>query len=207
MTDDGQHVLEEVEELDPYAERILAAARSLLVEHGLRRTSLADVAEAAGVSDATLYRRFPNRETLLQTLVAREARAFIAQVDEQISTIADPEERLVTAFTMLTRTLREHDLVQRLLVTDRDRVLPLLTTDGGGALAIGRQYVLSQARAAIEAGATLTAEPEHVAELLVRIAHSLVLTPDTTLPIDDQPALETLARATLARMAIFHAPE
>jgi hypothetical protein len=108
---------------------------------------------------------------------------------------------------MLTRTLREHDLVQRLLVTDRDRVLPLLTTDGGGALAIGRQYVLSQARAAIEAGATLTAEPEHVAELLVRIAHSLVLTPDTTLPIDDQPALETLARATLARMAIFHAPE
>jgi nicotinic acid phosphoribosyltransferase len=37
----------EAEHLDPYAERILAAARALLVEHGLRRTTLSDVARAA----------------------------------------------------------------------------------------------------------------------------------------------------------------
>ena len=206
MTGPGAPALDELEELDPYAERILTAARSMLVEHGLRRTSLADVARAAGVSDATLYRRFPNRETLLETLVAREVRAFIAQVDERITAIADPEERLVTAFVMLTRALREHDLVQRLLVTDRDRVLPLLTTDGAAALEIGKQYVLAQARSAANAGVKLTAEPEHLAELLVRIAHSLVLTPDSALPLDDQPALETLARATLARLAIADQP-
>jgi AcrR family transcriptional regulator len=206
MSSDRSSLLEEVEELDQYAERILAAARRLLVEHGLRRTSLADVARAAGVSDATLYRRFPTRDALLETLLAREARAFIAQVDERLTAIPDPADRLVTAFLMLTRALREHDLIQRLLVTDRDRVLPLLTTDGAVALEVGKRYVLSQARAAADAGARLTADPEHLAELLVRIAHSLVLTPDTTLPLEDQAALEALARATLVPMVFAPRP-
>lgn len=202
MTANGTPLLDEVEELDPYSERILDAARGLLLEHGLRRTSLTDIARAAGVSDATLYRRFANRDALLGMLVTREARAFIAQVDERISVIADPEERLVTAFLMFTRALREHDLVQRLLVTDRDRVLPLLTTDGAPALTIGRQYVLAQAQAAVAAGVRLTAEPEHLAELLIRIAHSLLLTPETTLPLDDERRIEAVARATLAPMVI-----
>lgn len=190
----------EAEQLDPYAERILEAARRVLVEHGLRRTSLADIAAAAGVSDATLYRRFPNRDELLGALVAREAKAFIARVDEQVSAIEDPTDRLVAAFITLAHALREHDLVQRLLVTDPERLLPLLTTHGSPALSLGKQYVLAQAHRAVESGARLTADPEHVAELLVRIAHSLVLTPDTTLPLENDEQLDHLARATLAPM-------
>ena len=193
---------DEEERLDSYAERILEAARRLLVEHGLRRTSLADVAASAGVSEATLYRRFPNRDDLLRTLVAREARAFIVRVDQQIGAIGDPTERLVAAFITLAHALREHDLVRRLLVTDPERILPLITIHGAPALALGRRYVLAQVRLAADSGATLTAAPEYLAELLVRIAHSLVLTPDTALPIDDDEQLAELARTTLAPMLI-----
>lgn len=193
---------EDAERLDPYAERILEAARRVLIEHGLRRTSLADIAAAAGVSDATLYRRFANRDELLGTLVAREANAFIERVDEQITAIDNPTERLVRAFITLAHALREHELVQRLLVTDPDRVLPLLTIHGAPALALGRRYVLEQTRRVADAGATLTSDPEHLAELLVRIAHSLVLTPSTTLPLDDDDRLAELARSTLAPMVI-----
>jgi TetR/AcrR family transcriptional regulator, repressor for uid operon len=190
----------EPERLDAYAERILESARAVLIEHGLRRTSLADIARAAEVSEATLYRRFANRDELLRTLVSREARRFIARVDERISSIEDPIERLVAAFVVLAHALREHDLVQRLIVTDPELVLPLITTHGAPALALGRAYVLAQAQLAARSGVTLTADPEHLAELIVRIAHSLVLTPATSLPVADDDDMAALARATLAPM-------
>jgi AcrR family transcriptional regulator len=198
----GASLALEPELLDDYAERILDAARAVLIEHGLRRTSLADIARAAGVSEATLYRRFATRDELLRTLVAREARGFIARVDERITSIEDPVEQLVVAFVTLAHALREHDLIQRLLVTDTELVLPLITTEGAPALALGRSYVFAQAKRLAESGVTLTADPEHLAELIVRIAHSLVLTPDTSLPIADDEQMAALARATLAPMLI-----
>jgi hypothetical protein len=132
--------------------------------------------------------------------VAREARAFIARVDERISAIPDPCEALVEAFSMFVRTLRSHELVQRLLVTDPERVLPLLTTGGGPALSLGRAYIREQAERAQAAGARMTGDPEHLAELLVRIAHSLVLTPETSLPLGDEERLAEFARAVLVPM-------
>jgi AcrR family transcriptional regulator len=197
---------EPAETLDPYAERILAAARRLLLEHGLSRTSLADVARAAGVSEATLYRRFAGRDELLRTVLGREVQAFIAQMDEHAGTIEDPVERLVAGFVFLAQALRRHELAQRLLATDPERVLPLMTVHGGPWIALAREYVRDQATRAPGGGA-LTADPEQVAELLVRIAHSLVLTPDTVLPLDDDEQLASLARATLAPMTIASSEE
>src|SRR5207245_9242227 len=78
------------EDLDPYAERILDAAREELAAYGLRRTTLDDIAARAGVGRATLYRRFAGRDTLLAALVAREARRLIAYVDAQMRTHDSP---------------------------------------------------------------------------------------------------------------------
>jgi AcrR family transcriptional regulator len=190
------------EPLDPYGERILEAARELLAEHGLRRTSLADIARAAGVSEATLYRRFASRDDLLRILVIREARAFIARVDQQISGLEDPEEVLIAAWLTFTRSLRGHDLVQRLLVTDPEHVLPLLTTQGAAALALGRRYVQATAERVRQLGAELRAPPEQIAEVLTRLAQSLVLTRETVLPLDDEQRLEAFARAVLTPMVL-----
>jgi TetR/AcrR family transcriptional regulator, mexCD-oprJ operon repressor len=44
--------------------------------------SLAEIAEAAGVARSTLYRYFPNRETLLQALADTAARELAARIDE-----------------------------------------------------------------------------------------------------------------------------
>lgn len=53
-------------------ERILDAAGPMAVD---RRTSMAEIAAAAGVGRSTLYRHFPSRQALRQALEAREARA------------------------------------------------------------------------------------------------------------------------------------
>jgi AcrR family transcriptional regulator len=184
------------ERLDPYAERILDAAREQLARFGLRRTSMEDVAGHAGVGRATLYRRFPNRESLLAALVQREVHGVIAGVDEHISTRDSPQERLVHGFLAFIAQLRGNDLLRNLLVTDPELVLPTLTDPS--TLALGRAYIAAHATRARDEGAALTAEPEVIAELLARFAHSLALSPDSILPLDDDEQLARLARATLA---------
>lgn len=66
----SQKGAEQASEEDPVDGRILAAAQRLLRSHGPGFT-MAQLAEAAGVSRATLYRRVPSREALAQRLRAR----------------------------------------------------------------------------------------------------------------------------------------
>jgi AcrR family transcriptional regulator len=55
-------------------ERILEAARGLIAEKGVRAVTLEGVAKAAGVGRATLFRRFPDRATLLLALLDEHER-------------------------------------------------------------------------------------------------------------------------------------
>ena len=73
------------------AETILDVAADLLARGG-EPPSMADIAQAAGVSRATLYRYYPTRERLLAALIAtglQTAAARLAQAD--LDTVPVPE--------------------------------------------------------------------------------------------------------------------
>ncbi|WP_131822919.1 helix-turn-helix domain-containing protein, partial [Mycobacteroides chelonae] len=53
-------------------ERILAAAKLEFELIGIRRSSMGDVARRAGIARATLYRRFPGKDNLVQAVATRE---------------------------------------------------------------------------------------------------------------------------------------
>ena len=190
------------EEFDPYAERILEAARREFLEHGLRRTSLDDIARAADVSRATLFRRFADRDTLVRALAAREAQGLIAVVDAKAAGIEDPEERIVAGFLAAMSEIPRHDLLQRLLVTDRDAVMPLLTQRGSAVLAVGRAYLAAQVRRARDDGLPVAGDPDQIGEICARIALSLALNPDTVLPLDDDAGLERFARTVIVPLIV-----
>ncbi len=67
-------------------QRILLAARDLLVARGLRRVSMDDVADAAGVTRMTVYRHFRDRETLV-----KEAFLYLAESLEALVADLGPE--------------------------------------------------------------------------------------------------------------------
>jgi len=48
----------------PGARRIVRAAGRLFAQHGYAGTSMAEVAEAAGVSKATVFHHFPSKRAL-----------------------------------------------------------------------------------------------------------------------------------------------
>lgn len=68
-------------------DRILAAARDLFAERGLD-VGMRDVARRAGVGPATLYRRFPTRQALIDEALAAEFDACRTIVEDAC---ADPD--------------------------------------------------------------------------------------------------------------------
>jgi AcrR family transcriptional regulator len=69
-------------------ERILEAAREAFKEHGLD-APLDDIARRAGVGIATLYRRFPTRDALIEEVFVDGIRSF-EQLAEDALQIEDP---------------------------------------------------------------------------------------------------------------------
>jgi AcrR family transcriptional regulator len=78
-------------------QRILAAARTLFAEQGLG-VSHDQLAEAADVAVGTVYRRFPDKESLIDALFAEEVEDLFALVDAALR-IPDPWEGLVSFMT------------------------------------------------------------------------------------------------------------
>lgn len=62
-------------------ERVLDAAAEVFHEHGLG-AGLEDVARRAGVGVGTVYRRFPSREALLETLLSDLLQVYLDEAEQ-----------------------------------------------------------------------------------------------------------------------------
>src|SRR5215216_3017573 len=95
-------------------ERVLAAARRLFAERGVRAVTMSDVARAAGVAKGTVFHRFGDRAGLALALVDAEERTLQERVlrgPPPLGPGAPPRERLLAflgelaAFTVDNREL------------------------------------------------------------------------------------------------------
>jgi AcrR family transcriptional regulator len=73
-------------------ERLLAAAETALNAHGAG-ASLDDIARAAGVGNATLYRHFPTREKLIEAVYDQRF-ATLCEAAAELAETADPATAL-----------------------------------------------------------------------------------------------------------------
>ncbi|WP_330228019.1 TetR/AcrR family transcriptional regulator [Nocardia sp. NBC_00508] len=90
-------------------ERILDAVRALFIDNGVSGVGMAEVAEAAGCSRATLYRYFENRQALYVAFAGREARQLVQRVwlERAVSANVTPEEQLLDTLTALLAEVRK----------------------------------------------------------------------------------------------------
>jgi AcrR family transcriptional regulator len=75
-------------------DKVLAAAREAFAEGG-ESTALEEIARRAGVGIGTLYRNFPNRQALLETLYLEEVEGICRMAEEQRES-DDPWEALAS---------------------------------------------------------------------------------------------------------------
>ena len=163
-----------VAEVPADSDHILDAALALAAASGLRHLTMDDVARRAGVGRMTVYRRFGTRDALVDALAGREARRCLAELDAASSPAAPLGEQVTAGFTTALRLSREHPLLARLARVEPDVVLETFAT--GPLFGLCVAFVADRLR---RAGGAPDA-----AELLVRVALSFVLLPETRLDVD-----------------------
>jgi AcrR family transcriptional regulator len=174
---------------DPVRERILEAALEQFKLVGLRRTTVGDVARRAGLGRVTIYRRVGHKRELVVGVIQLEVNRLMGSVREAIASLESPEDRLVEAFVVGIGIVRSHPLLQRLLETEPEDLLPYLTLDFAPILAVARTFVASEVAPGRDA--------DLLGEVLARLAQSLVLTPGEG-PLDGERGLRDFAHHYVA---------
>src|SRR5690606_31594469 len=145
----------------------------------------------ANLSRPTLYKHFASKDALVATVVEQEAAVIVAAVLEAADAHDEPAEALEAAVLVALRLMRDHPLLDRVITTEPDVLVPLLTTDGGPVLAMARLPV--QALIARRLPELDEVAARRVADILVRLLVSYALSAP-----DDPPEIVAAAIARLA---------
>ncbi len=152
---------------------------------GWSRTTLTDIARRAGVSRMTLYRRWPDTQTLLADLMTREWGSVVALAAQRAESRSTARERITSGVVATVQALRENDLVRRIVDVDPEVLLPYLLDRRGRS----QQYVADATAALVEEGqrdgSVRAGDPTTLARALVLAAHGFVLSAHTMV---DDPA-------------------
>ena len=89
--------------------RVLTAARELFLRYGYKRVSMADIAEAVGISRPALYNIFKNKEDIFSGVFLRWVDETILEIENGISELSTSEDKLKYAFELWT--VRPFDIV------------------------------------------------------------------------------------------------
>ena len=111
--------------------RILDAAKQCCEKWGIAKVGVDDIAAAAGVSRATLYRLFPGgRDVVFDALRVRELEEFFTRLKDGVVGADTLEELLVRTIVVATHELRADDHLALMLMAEPGDTLAQLTVDG-----------------------------------------------------------------------------
>ena len=168
-------------------DRYLDAARACILATGWTRTTLTDVARRAGVSRMTIYRSWPDMQTLLADLMTRE---WAGVVEEAAAAAAGgaPLERLSRGVSHTVTALRSNDLLRKIVEVDPELLLPYLLRRRGRSqdniLGLLEPLVAEGQRD----GSVRPGDPVLLARSMVLAAHGFTLSAGTM--TDDAHPLE-----------------
>lgn len=159
--------------LDPY----LDAAARCFARHGVGRTTVQDVARELRVNRTTVYRQVGGTDQLLRLLLARDLHRLLATVPHELAKGRPGPEMLLQVFCGLITATREHPVVAKVLNDEPEVIGPILTGDLPDVLARIAPAVVPLLEAAMDDGVLARRDPHVVADWLVRIAVTVLLSP------------------------------
>jgi AcrR family transcriptional regulator len=99
-------------------ERIVAAAERCIDRHGIRKTTMDDVACEVGLSRPSVYRYFADRDDLLIELITRHARALIDRARKSIARQSSLSDRIVESVIYTAEHARRDPLTRHVIDPD-----------------------------------------------------------------------------------------
>ena len=187
-------------------ERLLDAALLRVLQVGIRRASLDDIARRAGVNRVTIYRRFTTKENLIEAMLAREIQRMLAEVTAIATATEGIDNQIEETVAHVLRQTHAHPLVTQLLDVAPEEVLDFYTVRGQQGVALGIAYIVQILEASQQTGAIDTYDPRPVAELLARLAHSVLLTPYGGLDYRDDDQVRAFVATSIVPLVKYGLP-
>ena len=156
----------------------LDAARDCILDVGWKRTTLTDVARRAGVSRMTIYRAWPDMQTLLADLMTREWAGVATAVPEDDGEGVDAD-RIATGVVSAVRALRANPLFRRILDVDPELVVPYLLDRRGRSQDLILDVLATRVATGQEQGTLRAGDPVLLARTVLLSAHGFVLSAHT----------------------------
>jgi AcrR family transcriptional regulator len=103
---------------DDARERILAAAERCIDRHGIRKTTMDDVACEVGLSRPSVYRYFADRDDLLIELITRHARALLVRARKAIARHTNLPDQIVETVIYTAEHARRDPLTRHIIDPD-----------------------------------------------------------------------------------------
>ena len=115
---------------DSVRQRIVEATYACIARRGMAKTTVEDVAREAELSRATVYRAFPGgRDELIAATVSWAVFDFFAKLYERIQGAVSLEEVMERGIMFAHRSILDHEVLQRVMLTEPDKLLPTLTVE------------------------------------------------------------------------------
>lgn len=153
-----------------------------MTRHGLARLSLEDVAREARLSRQTVYRYVGSRDGLITATIVREEAAFLARMRAAAAEHDQMLPALEASIASALHSSRRHPLLDRLLASEPEALLPFLT-DGSGPVLSAARTVVEELLATYVPSLT-GADRALAADAATRLVISYAISPASSTPID-----------------------
>lgn len=181
--------------------RILDGAKRCCEQWGFEKVTVDDIAAAAGVSRATLYRLFPGgKDVLFEALRVRERAEFFDALTAEVADVDDLddlEDLVVRLVVTATRELRSDEHLALMLAAAPGETLVELTADGMPRIVdTATDYLAPLLKPHLD--------PEIapvVIELLVRLTLSYFLAPSVHVDFGDPESARAFLRPGLSLLS------
>lgn len=122
-------------------ERMLDAAESCLQRFGLAKTTIEDVAQASGLSRATVYREFGNRDGLLLAVATRDAERTAANAALFLQRFDDVGSWIVEGMLFCLREIPTRPVLSQFLAPQELGAASRMMLTSDRMLAIGAEIL------------------------------------------------------------------
>jgi AcrR family transcriptional regulator len=175
---------------------MLDAAESCLQRFGVAKTTVEDVAQAAGLSRATVYREFGSRDALLLAVAAREADRVAGEAELFLRRFDDVGSWLVEGILFCLREIPKRPLLARFVAPQDLGATGRMVLTSERMLAIGAEILRPIFEPAQRAGLLHEGlELDALIEWVLRILMSYLAVPGP--PERSEEDLRRLLRAML----------
>lgn len=159
----------------PAEDPVLAAAAASILDVGLRRTTLADVARRAGVSRMTVYRQWGDLDAIVSAVLTGELIAVLDVAAAHTAGRPNARERLVESAAEVVVAVGVHPLYRRILDLDPELLLPHIVDRLGATQRAAVDLVAAQLRAGRRDGSVAAGIPaRRLAVTVVLVLQALI---------------------------------